>query len=133
MGRILLNARPISVKAVIVQDGRVLLVANHRDEWELPGGRPEPGESLTAAIVREVAEETALQCEVLDELLRWTFEPVPGRSVDVVAFRCTLDDAAVPEIVTSNEHVAHHWARLDELDDLPLPDGYRRAVHRAHR
>jgi 8-oxo-dGTP pyrophosphatase MutT (NUDIX family) len=119
------------VKAVILRDGRVLLVANHRDEWELPGGRPEPGESLAAALVREVAEETALHCEVHEELLRWSFEPVPGRTVDVVAFRCALDDATEPNVLTSEEHRAHRWVRLDELEGLALPDGYRRAVQRA--
>jgi hypothetical protein len=29
---------PVSVKAVIVQNGKVLL-RNERDEWELPGGK----------------------------------------------------------------------------------------------
>jgi 8-oxo-dGTP pyrophosphatase MutT (NUDIX family) len=119
------------VKAVIVRDLRVLLVANHRDEWELPGGRPEPGESLAAALVREVEEETALRCQVHEELLRWSFEPVPGRTVDVAAFRCSLDDATEPNVLTSDEHTAHRWVRLDELEHLPLPDGYRRAVQQA--
>jgi 8-oxo-dGTP pyrophosphatase MutT (NUDIX family) len=119
------------VKAVIVRDGRVLLVANHRDEWELPGGRPEPGESVAAALVREVAEETGLRCRVREELLRWSFEPVPGRTVDVVAFRCALDDTTEPKVRTSDEHVAHRWVPLEELGNLPLPDDYRRAVQRA--
>jgi hypothetical protein len=35
---------PTSVKGVLVVEGRVLLVKNSRDEWELPGGRPEEGE-----------------------------------------------------------------------------------------
>ena len=34
----------ISIKGVLIEDGRVLLLENEREEWELPGGRPEPGE-----------------------------------------------------------------------------------------
>jgi hypothetical protein len=30
---------PVSVKGVVVRDGRVLLLRNERDEWELPGGK----------------------------------------------------------------------------------------------
>ena len=36
---------PVSIKGVLIRDGRVLLVHNERDEWELPGGRIEPGEA----------------------------------------------------------------------------------------
>lgn len=32
---------PVSIKGVVVRDGRVLLLKNERDEWELPGGRIE--------------------------------------------------------------------------------------------
>jgi len=35
---------PVSVKGVAVQGGKVLLLRNERDEWELPGGKLEPGE-----------------------------------------------------------------------------------------
>jgi len=39
---------PVSVKGVLVRNDRVLLVHNERDEWELPGGRIEPGETAGA-------------------------------------------------------------------------------------
>jgi 8-oxo-dGTP pyrophosphatase MutT (NUDIX family) len=35
---------PVSIKGVLVEAGRVVLLENERDEWELPGGRLEPGE-----------------------------------------------------------------------------------------
>jgi ADP-ribose pyrophosphatase YjhB (NUDIX family) len=46
----------------VVRDGdRVLLVRRlDTGDWELPGGRVEPGESALDALVREVAEETGL-------------------------------------------------------------------------
>ncbi len=51
----------------MVYDGSRVLVQNRRDEgWPgitFPGGHVEPGESLTASVIREVFEETGLTVE----------------------------------------------------------------------
>jgi ADP-ribose pyrophosphatase YjhB (NUDIX family) len=52
--------------AVVRNDlGRILLVRRADDGyWELPGGRVEVGESASAAVVREVAEEAGATIEI---------------------------------------------------------------------
>lgn len=62
--------RPIlGVGALIVNDGRILLVERGREPlkgwWSLPGGVVEVGERLEQALRREVLEETGLTVEIL--------------------------------------------------------------------
>jgi mutator protein MutT len=56
------------VGAVILDDDRVLLVKRGQEPlkgaWSLPGGVVEIGETLDAALAREVLEETGLSVEV---------------------------------------------------------------------
>ncbi len=74
-GRLLMSdtrkypSRPIvGVGAVIFERDRVLLVQRAHEPlkgaWSLPGGAVEVGETLDAALVREVLEETGLSVEI---------------------------------------------------------------------
>jgi len=60
----------VAVGAVVVDQGRVLLVRRGREplkgHWSLPGGMLEVGEPLTAGVVREVREETGLTVQPLE-------------------------------------------------------------------
>lgn len=60
------------VGAVIVEDGRLLLICRGRGaylgHWAVPGGRQRRGETMREAVVREVREETGLTVEVGDLL-----------------------------------------------------------------
>ena len=60
----------VGVGAVVVEEGRVLLVRRGREplkgQWSLPGGMLELGESLTAGVAREVLEETGLTVEPVE-------------------------------------------------------------------
>jgi 8-oxo-dGTP diphosphatase len=48
---------------VVSDDGQVLLVHRPRyDDWTLPKGKLDPGETYEAAALREVHEETGLRC-----------------------------------------------------------------------
>ena len=87
-----MNDHPLSVKGVLIHDGRVLLLLNERGEWDLPGGRPDPGEDHRAALKREVREETGLDVEVGAALDEHVFEVLPGRFVRILAFVCEMDE-----------------------------------------
>lgn len=58
----------VGVGAVIVQDGKVLLVKRKHEplagQWSLPGGAVEVGETLEACLTREMREETGLEVSV---------------------------------------------------------------------
>jgi len=70
----------VGVGAVIVQDGKVLLVKRKYEplagQWSLPGGAVEVGETLETCLVREMLEETGLEVkvgpviEVIDRITR---------------------------------------------------------------
>jgi len=63
--------RPVlAVGAVVVRDGKVLLVLRGREPgrglWSLPGGLVHLGESLRAAVVRELREECGIDVAVTE-------------------------------------------------------------------
>lgn len=124
---------PTSIKGVVIHDGRVLLLLNERDEWDLPGGRPDSGEDHRAALAREVLEETGLAVDVgalVDEHL---FEVLPRRFVRIVAYVCTL--ATEGTIALSPEHREACWVELTALGERiagrSLPAGYLGAIRQA--
>ena len=124
---------PTSIKGVVLHQGRVLLLLNERDEWDLPGGRPDAGEDHRAALVREVREETGLAVEVgalVDEHL---FEVLPQRFVRILAYACTLE--AEGTIALSPEHREACWVELTALGERVagrlLPAGYLGAIRQA--
>lgn len=58
-----------AVGVVCLKDDAVLLIRRGKPprmgEWSLPGGRIEPGERAVEAALRELAEETGVQADIL--------------------------------------------------------------------
>ena len=66
-----MSREPVKAAGGVVVDveGRVLLVHRPRyDDWTLPKGKLDPGETFEAAALREVREETGLECALGREL-----------------------------------------------------------------
>lgn len=101
----------VAVYALVRRDGEVLLTRNsergpHPGAWTLPGGGIDHGERPSAALVREVAEECGVACEVgeLLDVHHAHFEGTApsGRREDYhgvhLIFRGSVDPAAEPHV-----------------------------------
>lgn len=126
----------LAVRAVIVEDGRLLLVNAFRDAastlWCAPGGGVEAHASLPENLMREVYEETGLVIAVGAPCLVNEFHaPDSGFHQVEVFFRCRLvsgalrDDWRDPEGVVSRRR----WVTRDEMATLRVkPDSLGRVA-----
>jgi ADP-ribose pyrophosphatase YjhB (NUDIX family) len=117
---------PVSIKGVLLEPGGVVLLENERGEWELPGGRLEAGEDPAACLTREFVEELGVRIAVKSILDSWLYEVLPAQHVVIVTHGVErLNEAALR---LSDEHRRLRVSPLDELDHLPMPEGYRRSI-----
>ncbi|WP_030459053.1 NUDIX hydrolase [Kitasatospora sp. NRRL B-11411] len=90
--------RPGIAAAVIVRDGRVLMVQRRVEEgelsWQFPAGEIEAGESPEAAAVRETAEEVGLTVQAT-RVLGERVHPKTGRRMSYAACEVVEGTAAV--------------------------------------
>ena len=119
---------PISVKLVVDHHGRVPLLKNERDEWELPGGKLEVGETPEDGVCREVAEELGLTVSDVDVIDAWVYEITQQRHVFIVSFGTVY--AGDEELVYSAEHKELGVFTYDEVPDLHMPEPYKRTIAR---
>jgi 8-oxo-dGTP pyrophosphatase MutT (NUDIX family) len=117
---------PVSIKGVLLEDDRVVLLLNERDEWELPGGRLEQGEDPVACLKREFAEELGVEI-IVDRILDcWLYPVLPGKDVLIVTYAVRQTDRGKLRI--SREHLKFGIFSIGELDVLAMPEGYRRSI-----
>jgi 8-oxo-dGTP pyrophosphatase MutT (NUDIX family) len=96
------------------EGGGVEICVVHRptyDDWSLPKGKLDRGESFEHAALREVHEETGLRCRLRQELDEVLYEDAKGRPKRV---RYWLMDVAADLGFTPNDEV-------DEVRWLELP------------
>jgi len=92
--------------------------------WDAPGGKPEPGESLLEALVREVREEAGVEPMAAAPL--GCFDD--GERAD--AFYLATEWRGEPRNEDPKEHSRLAWMTLEAMAGLPLAPTTRRALAR---
>lgn len=118
----------IGVGAIIVRDGRVVLVKRGHapllGEWSIPGGLLELGETLRQGAEREAVEETGLTVGATE--LLGVFERVIPDGQKRIRYHYVLVDYLCEvisgELKASGDAADARWFSPDELGDLALPE-----------
>jgi len=129
----------VGVGAVVIRDGRVLLIRRGKEplrgRWLVPGGTVELGETLEEAVVREVREETGL--EVAPREVLTVFDRIDRQEARVLYHYVIVDylcDYRSGEPRAGSDAEAIALVSREELAAYDLPpkalevvlDGFRR-------
>ena len=119
----------VAMKAVIVRDGKVLIVreamtdpeSSQHGRYGLPGGKLEPGEVWRDGLRREVREETGLtDIEIRHPIFVGEWTPtIRGVPTQIVAM-FHVCDAGMGDVVLSEEHDAYEWVDAESWKSLPM-------------
>jgi ADP-ribose pyrophosphatase YjhB (NUDIX family) len=117
---------------VIKAANRYLLIRRGRapnaGQWAVPGGKVQLGETLRAAVAREVKEETGLDVEVGEPL--WVGEAMdpdspPGWHFILIDFEARL---AGGDLRVGDDAAEIGWFTLEEAQALPLTETMRQLL-----
>jgi mutator protein MutT len=121
---------PVSVKGVVVVEGNYPLLLNERNEWELPGGKLEPGENISECVVRETQEELGIDTTIVCELNNWLYSV---NSTEVVIITYLLNtNAQKTNLTVSHEHKELKVFSIEEARSLNMPPQYLESLEQAH-
>jgi 8-oxo-dGTP diphosphatase len=116
----------VAVGAIVFKDDKVLLVlrANPpaKEQWAIPGGRVELGETLQEAAEREIKEETGITIRAREPVL--TFDVIDRDDAEHVRFHYVIVDLAADYISgepqPGDDAASARWISPEELNTLPV-------------
>jgi 8-oxo-dGTP pyrophosphatase MutT (NUDIX family) len=118
---------PVSIKGVLEGGGRVVLLRNERDEWELPGGKLEPGEDPKECVERELFEELNVRTTATRLLDVWLYD-ILGQ-VEVLIVTYAMQPLGADTVLhISDEHRELGLFPPEEIAALRMPEGYKRSI-----
>ncbi len=123
---------PLQVVCAILRDGDKIAVFQRRasdcevsDKWEFPGGKIEPGEEATAALIRELKEELSIDITVprYVGVVDWQY---PNLHLQLHAFEVSKWKGCIRLYV----HQDYRWVPHANLGEVELADADRALVEK---
>jgi ADP-ribose pyrophosphatase YjhB (NUDIX family) len=120
------------VTGVLIEEGKILLV-KHKQQvdtdryWSLPGGKVERGETLEAALKREMFEETGLNIDI-KQMLYVCDKPEEAVSRIHFFFRLQRVDGVIslPSNLYDENHITEiAFVPIDQLDKLNFSNVFK--------
>ena len=127
----------VGVGAVIVQNGRVVIVERSREplkgQWSIPGGALEVGETLRQCAAREALEETGLQVEAAEvlEVFDSIYRDPEGRTqyhYVLVDFFCRVLGG---ELKVGSDAAKARWVSREELGNFKIAETAQKVIRKA--
>jgi 8-oxo-dGTP diphosphatase len=127
----------VGVGGVVISSGRVLLVRRGspplENQWSIPGGLLEVGETLREGVRRELLEETAIEVRVLElvevfERIRLDANGKAKHHFVVLDYLC---EAVRGEASAGSDAIEVAWAAADELERYSLTQATTQVILQA--
>ena len=120
--------RTVGVRAILLdRDGRIALVRHtYMDHWYLPGGGVKKGESIDAALFREMAEEVGVTNARIERVLGVYHSRREYKDDHVVLFAVHTSDPAALRACDGREIAEAAWFSPDALPPDVSPATARR-------
>jgi mutator protein MutT len=114
------------MKGVVLHNGQTVLLKNEREEWELPGGKLDLGESPEECVVREIREELNVDASAGPILDTWVYTIRPDRIVLIVTYGVKVP--SLEGMRCSHEHKEARIFPLEDVAGLHMPAEYKRSI-----
>ena len=121
----------LTVRGIIKNEkNEILIVKRHPksrtdpEMWELPGGKVEKGEFFADALVREIKEETNLDCKVGDFAEAIQNDYMHKRTVQIMMYLKDIQG----DVKISEEHTDWMWADLEKIRSLELSTSFKKVL-----
>ncbi len=131
-------AHPLpGVGAIVIRGESILLIQRARDPlkgyWSIPGGLIEPGETIEAAVIRELREETGLRVLTAErfEIFERIMRDAAGRAeyhYILHDYVCTVEEG---ELRAGDDAGRVEWVHRVDLKMLQLTEGTLEVIEKA--